>query len=150
MLYKNSAQQDKVDKSSELEYIGTLEGTLKTNCSIINPQVAIEYNKIVDFNYVYISSWNRYYYVTDIQYGIKNIVIISLKVDVLMSFKTEIYNQHALIKRNEFDFNEQLVDYERAVRDNPIIEQINSTIYNEFFEPDLDVGNIILNVIGGE
>lgn len=146
MLYKNSAEIERVDKSSYLTFISTLNGTLKESANIIAPQIRIEYANVVNFNYVYIPIWNRYYFVTDIQYGVKNMVVISLRVDVLMSHKNAIYNQRGLVARNEYTYNENLVDAERIVKNNPIVDVIEATT---FFNPDASQ-NIVVNVIGGD
>ena len=61
-----------------------------------------------------------------------------------MSFKNKIYNQKGLIKRNEFEFNDEIIDSERIIQNNPVIEKISTA-------SDLSSdGIIILNVIGGE
>lgn len=146
MLYKNSAESHRVDKTNYLEYIATLDGTLRKSCSILNPEIDIEYSDVVNFNYVYISIWNRYYYVTDVVYMNKNLVHLSLKVDVLMSYKNKIYNQRALIGRNEFNYNENVIDNQRIIHNNPVIDVIEGT--GNKFNPDQE-GNIIVNVVGG-
>ena len=147
ILYKNSSDAHRVDKTNFLEYVGELAGVFRAPCSIVVPEVVIEYG-IVNFNYVYIPIFKRYYYVTNVTYINKGLLRVSLKVDVLMSFKNTIYNQKGLIKRNEFDYNDELVDSERVIQNNPVIEKVETYLSNEFF--NADAGTIILDVIGGE
>ncbi len=76
----------------------------------INPPV-IEYrNKILSSNYAYIPNFNRYYYINDIISLGNNFWSIVLSVDVLMSFKEQIYMLTCWIDRNEFDFDTSLPD----------------------------------------
>lgn len=146
LLYKNSAEINRVDKSNYLQYVSTLDGTLKAYASILAPQITIEYDGVINFNYVYIPIWNRYYFVTNIQYGVKNLITLTLKVDVLMSHKDAIYSQHGLVARNENEYNEQLIDNERIVNDNPIIDVVESS--QSVFDADAR-DNIVVNYIGG-
>lgn len=147
ILYKNSSDAHRVDKTDFLEYVGELVGVFRAPCSIVVPEVVIEYG-VVNFNYVYIPIFKRYYYVSNVTYINKGLLRVSLKVDVLMSFKNTIYNQKGLIKRNEFDYNDELVDSERIIQNNPVIEKVDTYQSNEFF--NADAGTIILDVIGGE
>lgn len=145
MLYKNSAEAHRVDKTEFLQSVGTLDGTLRKECSIINPEIDLAY-EIVNFNYVFIPIYNRYYFVTDVVYLRKGLVHISLKVDTLMTYKDIIYSQKGLIGRNEFEFNNNLIDRERIIKNDPIIDVIEGN--SDFFNPD-ETGNIVLNVVGG-
>lgn len=145
MLYRNSAEAHRVDKTEFLEYVNNLDGTLRKACSIIAPEIDLAYS-IIDFNYIYIPIYNRYYFVTDVVYLNKGLVHLSLKVDTLMSFKNIIYSQKGLIGRNEFNYNDNLIDKERIINNNPIVETITGT--GTKFNPDAD-GNIVVNVVGG-
>ena len=147
VLYKQNAEVNRVDKSSYITLVNTLYGTLRAQSSILNPTITIEYDGVIDFNYVYIPIWNRYYFVTDITYGIKGLTTLSLKEDVLMSHKDEIYRQSGLVARNEFEYNEDLIDAERVVKNNPVVT--NQTITDESSLFSGQVGSIIISVVGG-
>ena len=74
-------------------------------------------------------------------------IILSLKVDVLMSFRDNIYQQRGLIARNEFDYDDYVIDVERIVENSPIIEVIeqeDESVFDSNYE-----NNIVVNVIGG-
>ncbi len=61
-------------------------------------------------NYCYIGDTGKYYYISP-NYEIDNhTVIINLKEDVLMSFKSQIYAQTCTISRNERQANSYLFD----------------------------------------
>ena len=67
-------------------------------------------NYVLSANYVYIPDFNRYYFINDITSVRQNLWRLSLHVDVLMSYKKEIKNTKAFISRNEFIYNDKLVD----------------------------------------
>ena len=148
VLYKQSAELNRVDKTNYLTLVTTLYGTLRDQSNVINPTFTIEYDKVIDFNYIHIPIWNRYYFVREITYGIKNLITLSLKEDVLMSHKEAIYNQSGLVARNEFNFNEQVIDSERIVNNNPEVFIAESHSITNFYEPGED-DKIVINVIGG-
>ncbi len=110
-----------VDKTNVLTLISTLSGVLRESCSITSPIITIDWTNnsqisaIPNFNYVYIPAFNRYYFVTDITCVRNNLWNISLKVDVLMSFKTEILSQTCVVARNEFEFIPTLKDDNRPI-----------------------------------
>lgn len=116
-LYRNSAENNKVDKTSQLSLVSTLTGTLRESCSITNPVIKIYYSGLPTFNYVYIARFNRYYFVKSITSLINNLWEISLHVDVLMSYRLQMLNLTALVSRNENDYNLDLKD-DRLVAEN--------------------------------
>ena len=65
--------------------------------NIINPVILIELNEIGNYNYCYIPNFNRYYFITDITVIRTGLFAISLMVDVLESFKTEIKNLSVIL-----------------------------------------------------
>ena len=82
-----------------------LEGSSITNISI-----DFEWNGVPNFNYVYISSFNRWYFVEDIRTIRYNLWNMKLSVDVLMSYKEKIYDSEAFVARNESIYNEMIYD----------------------------------------
>lgn len=149
ILYKNNTQNERVDKTNYLQYKGTLDGVLRDRTSVLSPQIRIEWNGVIDFNYVYIPIFNRYYFVTDVIYFNKSLATVNLRVDVLMSHKNAIYQQNALIGRNEYQYNEYLIDEQRIVRDDALVEFVRQE-GSDFFNPDRATSNIIVDVIGGQ
>ena len=83
-LYKNSS--DKRCMNKKITAVSTLIGNLKDACSIINPSIIIETDDI-DFNYMYIKEFNRYYFVNDITIIRNKLIQVDGTVDVLMSNK---------------------------------------------------------------
>lgn len=137
ILYNSSADKIKLDKSNDLSVILTLIGTLRNTCSILTPSVIIDLNdydniiesnnidiidstpddiiynlqsRLIGANYVYIPDFNRYYYITDITSVKRNLWQISMRVDVLMSFKKYIGDTYAFITRNENRYSDMIKD----------------------------------------
>lgn len=100
-LFQNTAEENRLNKSSYLTPVGVLSGAIRGECDVINPVFEIQSDGIVNFNYLYISKWNRYYFVTNITSVRTNLWRISLKIDALMSYETGIKNLVALIDRME-------------------------------------------------
>lgn len=110
ILYKLNVEKNVVNKENGITLIERLTGTLRESCSVTSPVITIERGGAFDFNYVYIPSFNRYYFVREITNVRKALWNIVLSVDVLMSFRNEILRQNGIIARNEFDYNLKLND----------------------------------------
>ena len=145
-LYKNTSENERLDKTNYLTMVNTLYGSFKDVTSITNPSIIIEYG-VIDFNYVYIPILNRYYYVEEV-ISVKNrLWQIRLKVDVLMSYKSIIRQQSGLIGRSASQYSEDLIDSERIVKNNPVV--VVREVSTSIFSPD-GTGRIVANVVGGD
>ena len=87
---------------------------LKTPCSIVDPDMIIKIPAGAspdwpDYNYAHIPLFNRYYYVADVvaDAGLWN---ISMKCDVLASYKTEIGNASTYVLRSAAAWNGNIID----------------------------------------
>lgn len=110
-LYTNSSDRNHLDKVITQQG-SDISGTLKDACSIVDPVIAIE--SITGFNlsscnYAYISEFGRYYYITNIVCTGK-LYELHMHCDVLMSFKSQIRGNSAVIARNESTYNLYLTD----------------------------------------
>lgn len=119
ILYHMGEPKIKVDKSPE--EIGTTRGTLKNESAILNPVILLDYDlqDIRFCNYVFITAFNRYYFVEDIVSIRKNIVELHCHVDVLKSYATHILRNEAIVKRNEGLHNLNLNDGFFKIYQNP-------------------------------
>lgn len=95
-LYKNSSDNRCINK--KITQVLSLSGNLKNESSVINPTVIIETN-IIDFNYLYIQEFKRYYYVDNITILRTNLIQVDASVDVLMSYKDVIKFLPCLVER---------------------------------------------------
>lgn len=149
-LFKSSAEPNVVDKTSSMEYVDTLNGVLRSGTTIVNPTISVEIANVPSFNYVYIPIFNRYYFVTDVVSIVNGLWGIGLRCDVLMSFSDKILRQTALIGRNEFEYNPDIVDNQRLIEkemDYEIVDISDST--NKFSPIDETkfLNNFVLTVI---
>ena len=107
-LYNTSSEKELVDKV--LTNPVTLTGTLRNECSVVNPVLNIESNSVITSNYCYITEFNRYYFIDNVTVLRNNLYQLELSVDVLMTYKTDIRNQTVTIKRQENQYNLYLPD----------------------------------------
>ena len=83
----------------------TLTGTLKNETSIINPTILIDVDldTIASYNYMYISEFGRYYYITDAVSVTNKLCMIHAHVDVLKSFASDIYSSSGIENKSKSD-----------------------------------------------
>lgn len=137
VLYQNSAENNRVDKSPFLALVRTIEGTLRESSSIITPSIVLELpnqadsllidaddeivsggdsdvvvdsSLIYSFNYVYIKMFSRFYYVDNITCLRSHVFLVNLVVDPLMSTKDALVDLDGYVERNEHDFSTILED----------------------------------------
>lgn len=105
-LYNNYSPDNTVNKNISLVAQTTAE--IKSTCSVSSPTLVLLY-RTLDFNYMYIPDFGRYYHA----YPVLNTagrVVVSSECDVLMSAKTAVLNTTAYVIRNEFIENKAIVD----------------------------------------
>lgn len=119
-LYTNHSDKIVVDKS--ISQIGSdITGTLRENCSIIDPVIKIEQtvgSNLASCNYAYISEFGRYYYINNIVCTGK-LFELHMHVDVLMSYKSDIRANTAVISRQQNLYNLYLQDGVFKAQANP-------------------------------
>lgn len=97
-LYVTKSDKKVLNKSLDNEL--SIDGGLTNECSIINPTIKLGFNAdILSKNYVYVPDFGRYYFITDTVIDGKTI-LLTLHVDVLMSFKNDIKQSTAHITRS--------------------------------------------------
>lgn len=98
-LYVNYSEKNRIDKliMNRLQ----LDGTLKSETSVLNPSIIIEATNPSIYNYMYIPLFHRYYYITDITSIRNNLWRITGSVDVLMTYSNEIKEIPILIESAE-------------------------------------------------
>lgn len=95
ILYTTGSERERITKILTNAY--TLTGSLRGESSVINPSFIIEAENISTYNYCYIDSFNRYYFITNITSVRTNIWKIDCAVDVLMSYADEILNLDVIV-----------------------------------------------------
>lgn len=131
-LYSCSCSNETIDKTNYLTSIDTLSGEFRAEINILRPVIrvtpttaATQTKILTQCNYVYIAALGRYYFVTDITGVANSLIEISLRVDVLFSWKTAILAQSVIVSRNEKEYALYLDDSVLKVYNNP-----NITVYH--------------------
>lgn len=96
VFYKCSSEKNCLNKVLENEI--TLDGAIRGESNVISPQIMVQMNPI-EYDYVYIPEWRRYYFITDIVCYRSNAFVVKLSIDVLMSYKTEILQMTGVVSR---------------------------------------------------
>lgn len=131
-----------------LTSIYTLNGTLRDECSVMSPNITIETTSVItQFNYAYIPEFNRYYYITNITAITDKLFELSLKCDVLMSFKNQLKNCYAVIERQETLNNNYIADNEYNKVE---YETVGTFLFSNNYEFEPADKSIILTVAGKE
>lgn len=141
-LYNNKSAPETLSK--DITELDVLSGTLKNETSIIDPVIlfAADVQDVADANYMYIGYFNRYYFITDIKSIRNNLVEVSAHVDVLMTYRSAIRDNRAIIKRSQNDYNLYLNDGSLKTLQNPIIQ-------TKAFDPFISAVEFVLAVAGG-
>ena len=140
-LYKNTSEKAKVGKTLASASVHT--GTLREGCEVVNPTIIVEGNNLSEFNYMYITEFHRYYFITGITSIKKGLWQIDGHCDVLETYKTQIKAQKAVVERQEQKYNLYLNDPDWKVYRNK--EVFTRTFPSGF----LDTGVYYLTVVGG-
>lgn len=96
-FYQTKSQANELTKELTLET--NKQGHLKSDCDMVNPEITFDLdNNILVFNYCYISAFQRYYFIDDVNI-INGMMVVRLHCDVLMSFKEDILASVGTITR---------------------------------------------------
>lgn len=97
-MYQNTSPKNYVNKVLIADK--TVSGHLAANCDLINPVINLNIDSdILVYNYCYIQDFQRYYYIDNVVINNK-MMELSLHVDVLMSYKTDILNSKGVVVRS--------------------------------------------------
>lgn len=101
----------------------TAQFHFKAEQSILDPVILIGTNEnLTQYNYAEIPEFNRKYFITDIKAVRENLYEVTLHVDVLGTYDSQIRSVQADIKRQENRFNTYLDDPEFHIYNNAFIQ----------------------------
>lgn len=102
-LFTCNAERNRINKADYLSNRFVLDGYFRRSTSALNIEVDIEKTNPLtyNYNYMYISEFNRWYFIDDIVSVRNKIWTIKATVDVLMSFKNDILQSSAIIDKVE-------------------------------------------------
>lgn len=109
-FYRQNCENIRVDKSEYLTQVAYYTGTLREETSLISPTIRIATDVFQPCNYAYIGDFGRYYYITDIVSVRKGLWEVSLSCDVLMTYRLGIKDTNAIVSRNEFEYDNKIID----------------------------------------
>jgi len=142
-LYLNSSDNNVINKSLS-DSISITGISWKENTSVITPVIVVKTNDNINkYNYAYIPSFERYYYITDITLLTGGLYSISLKVDVLKTYENQIKNLTGVVRRNQGLYNKYLAD------DTQKVLQYTEKSTLQFKNPFNKDGQFLLTVSGG-
>lgn len=100
ILYQNLSPNNSINKLLDSEL--NVEIKLKENTSITEPTILLfnSSTNVKEYNYCYIPNFKRYYFIDNISIQRQNLFLLSLKVDVLESFKEDILKSKAYITQS--------------------------------------------------
>lgn len=121
ILQRSNSEKNKVDKT--LTTIATMTGTLKNETSIIDPVIFFEasLSDLKNCNYCTISEFGRSYFVNNIRSIRNGLVELTCHVDVLSTYKSQIREQFAIVKRQQENWNLYLNDGSFKCYQNPMV-----------------------------
>lgn len=95
----NTSEKNKIGKN--LTSMNVFSGTLREETSVTTPVVLMELENPSGYNYAYIPEFGRYYFIHDIVSVRKGLWRVSMKVDVLESFKNYIRDVSVILSDSE-------------------------------------------------
>lgn len=143
-LYTSSAEPNSFPK--ELGEAVKIEGTLRDECDILNPVITfVGFNPANTFNYCYIPDFKRYYFITGSSVIRTNVMEMTMHVDVLQSWSNQILEQEGIILRNEYEFDEMIIDELVNIIPDSNITKLYATLTEgyEFSIPNLNTDSSV-------
>ena len=102
---------DKRVVNKTLTAVKTIQCSVYDKCDIYKPQLLIEYDaNIYTTNYMYIPTFQRYYFITNVTLDAGKRMIVYGDLDVLYTYRASIAGVTATVVRNEFAEDNLLVD----------------------------------------
>lgn len=100
---KCTADPRKLDKSGDFDGGSPVTATIKDNCSIMTPDFIVSSSivNLLTCNYLYCSTWSRYYYITDLVTMPGGRVVIRCSEDVLTSNAAQIKQLSLYLDRSQ-------------------------------------------------
>lgn len=111
-FYKSTAEPNRVDKSEYLTDAITLsDGQFRESANKMTCSLRVQHTGALNgYNYVYISDFSRYYFVSEHTIERTGVHRFELKTDVLFTNKTDILATEAIIARNQSEFDTRIID----------------------------------------
>lgn len=119
-----------------------LTGALKAPSNIISPTILVECDNPSTYNYIYIPSFNRYYFIENCVSVRTGLWEIDCKCDVLQTYSTAIKANSGIVLRQKNIRNKYLTDNKISLNKTM---RIRLKAFNYTFDPQ----RLLLVVAGG-
>lgn len=121
LLQQNLSEPERIEKS--VSTLLATVGELKEESSVIDPIILAECDLGVMAlcNYMTISTFGRFYFVRNIRSIRNRLVEFTCHVDVLSTWKAQIRENNAVIRRQENNWNLYLNDGSFRIYQNPMV-----------------------------
>ena len=139
-LYNTDSETNRISKvlKDETEF----NVRLKEKSSVINPIILLKSETYITFNYAYIEQFKRYYFVDDVSVFPNKIYLLTLRCDVLTSFKDDILKSYARIVEQ----TNSNAYYDSNLK-SEVRKEVDTYMSNISF--DLTADSMVLVTIGG-
>ena len=139
-LYNTNSETNRINKvlTDETEF----DVRLKDKSSVVNPVLLLKSETYISFNYAYIPKFQRYYFVDDISVYPNKMYILTLRCDVLTSFKDDILKSYARI----IEQTNSNAYYDSNLK-SEVRKEVDTYMSNVSF--DLTADSMVLVTIGG-
>ena len=139
-LYNTNSETNRINKvlTDETEF----DVRLKDKSSVVNPVLVLKSETYINFNYAYIPKFQRYYFVDDISVFPNKIYLLTLRCDVLTSFKDDILKSYARI----IEQTNSNAYYDSNLK-SEVRKEVDTYMSNVSF--DLTADSLVLVTIGG-
>lgn len=123
IFYYNVSDARQINK--ELKDGKTFVGVMRDEVSIMTPVVRFSDSEVMRYNYCYIPDLQRYYAVSSIDIVRNGLYDVHMEVDVLMSFRGDIYKLQAIVdKQTDEDNGDEYIDDSSFVTQNVMFSKV--------------------------
>ena len=147
-LYSISCAPNKLDKSSDLG-TGTVIDNVKptSDCDMLAPTLELNWTSgISAYNYAYIDTFGRYYFITDISARTAQRCLMSLSVDALGTYASSIKECYGTAIRSESEGKTFIPDSKYTV--DKVEKSVDMLNFSTPFSAN-SVAGYIITTIGG-
>ena len=139
-LYNTNSETNRINKvmTDETEF----DVRLKDKSSVVNPVLLLKSETYISFNYAYIPKFQRYYFIDDISVFPNKMYLLTLRCDVLTSFKDDILKSYARIVEQ----TNSNAYYDSNLK-SEVRKEVDTYMSNVSF--DLTADSMVLVTIGG-
>lgn len=108
-LYKNSSENNDVLKTLTDETI--IKGSSRTVVDMLAPTIDLAGVDVNSYNYCYVEELQRYYYIENMMLSPNGITRLTMRVDVLMTYREDILSSKGMITKSR-EYNPYTGDYD--------------------------------------